>query len=134
MPTITNKSFVFYEVTQIKPTGKSITVYAGTSYGAPVFLTRKAYENPEGRMFVAHQGNFTEVVPVSDTMANLVIGAGHFERGEWHFEDELGWVRGPAPVAVAEEEEPAEDVDDATGDAVDDGGEFNLFDLFFAEG
>ena len=30
MPTITNKSFVFYEVTQIKPTGKSITVYAGT--------------------------------------------------------------------------------------------------------
>lgn len=141
MPVITNKSFISYEVTEVRDTGKRVSIFTSVDYGVPRFITRKVYENPNGRIFVAYNGGFHEVLKSNGEYV-LMLGGGHFTKGAWHFDEEEGWVEGRAPEDTTKDDakEPVEDAvqevatETEASVASDDDTDFNLYDMFFGEG
>lgn len=133
MTTITNTSFIFYEVIDIKATNKRVSVFESMGYSRPKYISRKLYESTDGRLFVAYNKGFCEV-RLADDGYSLMHGGGQFTRGVWHFEDEKGWVTGSASMSEVDDSANADNANEAMlSDAettTNGDGEFNLLEMF----
>lgn len=152
---ITSRSVFDCESVRIVPTGESASVCVALDFGTPRYVERKLHASADGRLFVAWQHGFAEVVADGFGGYDMLRSGHRFVRGLWHRNEFNELVPGHAPEPAATEKATgsddaehgyAENPEEAThGDAaqgapataeVDEVGdvEFSLYDLFFGDG